>query len=66
MKTTMKILSVLVLAFVSVNVLRVIVALFSDIESVSHFIATSIVSLFILFILFCAGVLMFGKEETND
>jgi len=62
MKKVSKVLMALVLAVVTFNAGRFILALFQEVSSVSHFISTCIVSLFTLTLLYLAGVLMFAKD----
>jgi len=62
MKKVSKVLMALMLAVVTFNAGRFILALFQDVSSVPHFISTCIVSLFTLTLLYLAGVLMFAKD----
>jgi ABC-type tungstate transport system substrate-binding protein len=62
MKKVSKVLMALMLAVVTFNAGRFILALFQDVSSFPHLVSTCVVSLFILVLLYSAGLLMFAKD----
>ena len=62
MKKVSKVLMALVLAVVTFNAGRFILALFQEVSSFPHLVSTCVVSLFILVLLYSAGLLMFAKD----
>ena len=62
MKKVSKVLMALMLAVVTFNAGRFILAVFQEVSSIPHFISTCVVALFILALLYLAGLLMFAKD----
>ena len=62
MKKVSKVLMALMLAVVTFNAGRFILALFQDVSSFTHLVSTCVVSLFILVLLYSAGLLMFARD----
>lgn len=62
MKKVSKVFMALMLSFLTFNAGRFILALFQDVSSFTHLVSTCVVSLFILVLLYSAGVLMFAKD----
>jgi len=62
MKKVSKVLMALMLAVVTFNAGRFILALFQEVSSFTHLVSTCVVSLFILVLLYSAGLLMFAKD----
>ena len=62
MKKVSKVFMALMLAVVTFNAGRFILALFQDVSSFPHLVSTCVVSLFILVLLYSAGLLMFAKD----
>jgi len=62
MKKVSKVLMALMLAVVTFNAGRFILALFQEVSSFPHLVSACVVSLFILVLLYSAGLLMFAKD----
>ena len=62
MKKVSKFLMAVVFAGVTFTAGRFLLAMFQETSSISHFISTCVVSLFILVLLYSAGLLMFAKD----